>query len=194
MPSSVATDHHVPTDRLVAGLGDVAASPRDAGTIAMVVARPHDAGRDVLQRGRLTTDDGLVGDNWRSRGSSSTADGRAHPDAQLTLVNQRFLDLISGGDRDRWPHAGDQLVVDLHLGTDNLGPGDRLRVGTAVVEVTPKPHTGCIKFVRRFGVDAQRLVTEPVGADLRLRGIYVRVLVDGDAAPGDTIEKVDATG
>ncbi len=149
----------------------------------MVVARPAENERQTLESGTFTVAGGLDGDDWHVRGS-------VDPDAQVTLINQAWVDHISGGDRSRWPWAGDQVVVDLDLSTDNLTPGDRLQLGSAVVEVTPKPHTGCKKFVARFGVEAQRLGATDLGKALRLRGIYVKVIEDGEAGPGDTITKL----
>lgn len=186
----MAHDLHLTADRLAAGMDHVDEAPDDHGQVSMVVSRPRPGHRAVLDEGSLTSGDGLVGDGWRDRGSTSTPDGSAHPDAQVTLINQRFLDLVSDGDRGRWPLAGDQIVVDVDLGIDNLAPGDRLRVGTALVEVTPKPHTGCKKFVARYGVEAQRLVSSDAGRHRRLRGIYVRVVQDGVVVPGDTVDKV----
>jgi MOSC domain-containing protein YiiM len=86
--------------------------------------------------------------------------------------------------------AGDQLFVDLDLSSLNLPPGTQLSVGTAVIEVTAVPHTGCGKFVRRFGVDAQKLVNSPTGRELNLRGINARVLRAGTVRTGDRIEKL----
>lgn len=183
-PPADTTDH-LDTTELTAGLEAVRSSPATDGVVEMVVARPAPAQRRVLDHGRLTTHDGLVGDDWQDR-----YDGAPDVDAQLTLMNARFLDLVSGGERARWPWAGDQLVVDLDLGTANLQPGDRLRVGDALVEVTPKPHRGCKKFVARFGVDAQRLVAGDLGTEARLRGIYVKVVEDGDVDPGDAVTRV----
>ena len=88
------------------------------------------------------------------------SDGSANPDAQLTLMNARVVALVAG-ERERWPLAGDQLYVDLDLSADNLPPGTRLAVGSAVIEVTPEPHTGCAKFSARFGSEALRFVNSP---------------------------------
>jgi hypothetical protein len=41
---------------------------------------------------------------------------------------------------------GDNLFVDLDISAANLPCGSRLRVGDAIVEVTPKPHNGFSKF------------------------------------------------
>ncbi len=69
---------------------------------------------------------------------------------------------------DRWGLAGDQLYVDLDIGVDNLPAGSLLGVGSAVLEVTELPHTGCSKFSGRFGADALRFVNSSVGRPLRL--------------------------
>jgi len=62
-------------------------------------------------------------------------------------------------------------------------------VGTAVVEVTAVPHTGCAKFAARFGIDAARFVNSTEGRQRRFRGINARVIVGGVARPGDVVEK-----
>ena len=159
----------------------------------MIVARPAEGERVELEVGELTCEDGLVGDDWRTRGSSRTPDGSAHPDMQLTLINRRFLALVAG-DRDRWRLAGDQLVVDLDLGVDNLVPGQRLAVGSAVVEVTPAPHNGCRKFTGRFGADAVRFTASELGRQLRLRGVHVRVVEPGTVRPGSAVVKLPGAG
>jgi MOSC domain-containing protein YiiM len=71
----------------------------------------------------------------------------------------------------------------------NLPPCTRLRIGSAVVEVTAQPHTGCAKFVARFGEPAMRFVNGGVGRALRLRGLNARVVVPGTIRPGDAVSK-----
>jgi MOSC domain-containing protein YiiM len=90
---------------------------------------------------------------------------------------------------DRWSLAGDQLYVDLDLSGENLPAGTRLTLGSAVIEVTPEPHTGCAKFSQRFGVDALRFVNSPVGRELNLRGINARVIEPGAFRSGETIRR-----
>ena len=111
-----------------------------------------------------------------------------HPEMQLNVINARAIALIAG-ERDRWSLAGDQLVVDLHLGTDELPPGTRLQIGDAVIEVTEIPHTGCDKFTARFGLDAMRFVNSPQGRRLNLRGINAKVVVAGTIRAGDRITR-----
>lgn len=178
----------VSRDALAAGLAHLLASPTDRGRVELLVARPEPGARAVLAEAILDPEVGLVGDCWKARGSRRTADGRAHPLMQLTLMNARVVDLVAGT-RERWALAGDQVYVDLDLGGANLPPGCRLEVGTAVVEVTAPPHTGCAKFVDRFGSDAARFVNSPAGRAHNFRGINTRVVAGGVVRPGDLVCK-----
>jgi MOSC domain-containing protein YiiM len=108
---------------------------------------------------------------------------------QLNIMNARSTALVAQG-RDRWPLAGDQLYVDLDLSGRNLPPGTRLALGTAVIEVTAIPHTGCSKFVSRFGAEAMKFVNSPVGRELNLRGICARVVEPGTVRAGDRVTKL----
>jgi tRNA-Thr(GGU) m(6)t(6)A37 methyltransferase TsaA len=172
-------------------LAEVLRSPSDHGRLELIVRRPVANEREVLATGELDPTVGLVGDNWLARGSRSSADGSAEPDAQLNIMNSRCARLVAGGD-ERMPLAGDQLFVDLDLSPENLPPGTRLQIGTAVIEVTAKPHTGCSKFTRRFGLAAHRWINGRTGKQHRLRGICAKVVVAGTIAAGDTITKLPA--
>ena len=173
-------------DELQAGLDEIGRSPVDDGTLELIVRRPDVDVREVLAEGELDVADGLVGDNWSRRPSSTTADGSPHPDMQLTLINSRLLALISP-DPERRALAGDQLAVDLSLSPDDLPVWSRLRIGDAVLEVTDQPHIGCSKFTQRFGLDALRFVNSEEGRAVNLRGINARVVVPGTIHQGDRI-------
>jgi hypothetical protein len=179
---------HVGEDELEAGLPEILASPPNEGTVELIVRRPAEGEREVLEEGELTVEDGLAGDDWRARGLRSK-NGVPHPGTQVTLMNSRAIALIAG-DRDRWALAGDQLYVDFDLSPENLPPGTRLALGSAEVEVTEVPHTGCAKFTERFGSAAIRFVNSPAGRANRLRGMYVDVVVPGTVRPGDTVRKL----
>jgi MOSC domain-containing protein YiiM len=166
---------------LESGLDQIRRSPADEGRVELIVRRPAENEREVLLEAMLDCAQGLVGDNW--------ANGSAHPDAQLTVMNARAA-LLVAGQADRRQLAGDQLYVDLDLSEHNLPPGTRLQVGSAVIEVTHPPHLGCNKFAGRFGLDARRFVNSAVGRQLRLRGLNARVVVSGTVRVDDTIRKV----
>ena len=127
---------HLSTLELEAGLDEIRRSPKDDGVLDLIVRRPDLGEREVLQEAELDPDEGLVGDNWRHRSSNRSADGRAHPDMQLNVMNSRVIALVAQA-RERWPLAGDQLFIDLDLTADNLPPGTRVAIGSAVIEVTP---------------------------------------------------------
>jgi MOSC domain-containing protein YiiM len=166
-----------------ADLREVRASPTRTGTVELIARRPAEDEREILEQAQLDPAVGLVGDRWH------TYAGKHGPDTQLTVMNSRAAALVAGP-RRRWALAGDQLYVDFDISAVNLPPGTRLRLGSAVIEVTAVPHTGCGKFSRRFGVQAQTLVNSPAGRDLNLRGINAKVLRGGTVRTGDRIQKL----
>jgi hypothetical protein len=168
------------------GLEAVRLAPKDTGTVELIVRRPAEDEREVVAGARLDPVEGLVGDNWPARANSRHEDGTPRPETQLTLMSARAAALLAGP-RERWQLAGDQLFVDLDLSGANLPPGTVLRIGSAVLEITDEPHHGCGKFARRFGVDALKLVNSPPGRELKLRGIYARIVTGGAIATGDAI-------
>ena len=172
-----------------AGLGNIRQSPRVAGVLRLIVCRPETETREVLPEARLDLAAGLVGDNWKSRGSRSTPDGSANPEMQLNIMNARVIELLAQS-KDRWALAGDQLFVDFDLSESNVPPGTRLAIGSAVIEVTPPPHTGCKKFSAHFGVDAMKFVNSPEGRQLHLRGINARIVQAGLVRVGDEVNKI----
>lgn len=177
------------TAALQAGLDHVRGSPPDDGVVELIVRRPAVDEREVLAVGVLDEVAGLVGDTWQVRGSTRTADGSPDLGAQLTVMNSRAA-LLVAQHPDRRMLAGDQLYVDLDLSPANLPAGTRLAVGSAVIEVSERPHLGCAKFAARFGKDAWRFVNSRAGRELRLRGMNTRVVAAGTIRPGDTIRKL----
>jgi len=182
---------HLSRERLEAGLDHVRQSPPDQGRLMLVVRRPEVGQRDLPELAVLDRVSGLDGDNWLTRGSSSTPDGSAHPDKQVTVINARLAELVAGG-TERMALAGDQLYVDLDLSVDNLPPGTLLAVGEAVLRVSEAPHTGCAKFIERFGTEAMRFVNSRTGRRLRLRGMNTRIVVPGTIRLGDLVVKACA--
>jgi len=153
------------------------------------VRRPAEGEREVLDVGELDLRDGLVGDTWNMRSSSRTPDGSPHPEMQLNVMNSRVIALLAQ-EKDRWQLAGDQLYIEMDLSAENLPAGTKLEIGSAVIEVTPPPHTGCKKFVSRFGLEAMKFVNSPVGRELHLRGINARVIKPGKIEVGNVARKI----
>jgi len=172
---------HLTTEEIEANLSYVIESPADNGTLKLIVRRPREDEREVLEAGELDTEKGLVGDDWL------TDDG--NPEAQITIINARIIELLAQ-DPERRKLAGDQLYIDLSLTDENLPHGAKLQIGSAILEVTPKPHNGCKKFVERFGLDAMKFVNSPVGKQYHLRGIYAKVVQSGTIRQGDAVKKV----
>jgi hypothetical protein len=185
----MAAVRHLSIEALEAGLEAIRRAPKDEGTLEMIVRRPEIDRREALEEGRLDRDEGLVGDNWRLRGSSRTADGSAHPGMQLNVMNARVIALLAV-EKERWKLAGDQLFIDLDISMENLPPGSRLALGQAVIEVTEQPHTGCAKFMSRFGKEALKFVNSEEGKALRLRGLNAKVVQAGVIRVGDRVRKL----
>ncbi|MCF3649190.1 hypothetical protein [Synoicihabitans lomoniglobus] len=178
----MSTVIHLNHDQLVEGLPEIAAASSDEGKLEMIARRPVTDERELLDEAELSVEVGLVGDNW--------SQGKANRDCQLTLMNSRAAQLVAQS-RDRWALAGDQLYVDFDIGEVNLPAGTRVAIGDqAVVEVTAEPHTGCSKFISRFGLDAMKFVNSPSGRALNLRGINTTIVQGGVIRVGDTIRKI----
>ena len=180
---------HLALADLEAGLDEIRKSPKEQGVLELIVSRPEEDAREVMELADLDTKLGLVGDTWQDRPSARSADGKAHPDMQITIMNSRVAALVAQ-EKERWQLSGDQLFTDLDLSKSNVPPGTRISVGSAILEATDQPHTGCKKFAARFGVDALKLISSPTGKELQLRGINAKVVRSGEIKPGDTVKKL----
>jgi MOSC domain-containing protein YiiM len=179
---------HLSLADLHAGLPTSRQSPSDQGVLKAIVIRPATDERISLGECKLSAELGVHGDNWAEGCWMSLPDGRPHPDVQVAIINARTIALIAGR-QSRWPLAGDNLYVDLDLSGENLPSGQRLLIGSAILEITNVAHNGCKKFGERYGMDAVRFVNSDVGKELHLRGIYARVVQAGLVKVGDMIRK-----
>ena len=180
---------YLTTEQLEAKLDELRQSPKDAGVLELIVRRPRLKQREILLEGELNLLEGLAGDNWSFRKNFRSADGTPDPEMQLNIMNSRAIALVAQ-EKERWQLAGDQLFIDLDLSTENLPPGTQFILGSAIIEVTAVPHTGCKKFVERFGVDAMKFVNSKVGRQLNLRGINAKVVKAGAIRVGDKAQKI----
>jgi hypothetical protein len=184
-----STVRHLTIAELEAALDHLRQTPKDDGVIELIVRRPEVDQREVLDEAELDLTLGLIGDNWKVRGSKKTPDGSAHPEMQINIMNSRVTALVAQ-ERERWPLAGDQFYIDMDLSRENLPAGSRIAVGSAVLEVSPLPHTGCKKFVSRFGVEAMEFVNSELGKALCLRGINAKIIQGGTVKVGQTAKKI----
>jgi len=169
---------------------DVVASPKDKGAIEAIVIRPTENERRSLSSVEVTPERGVEGDRWFREAHPPLDHGQSNSCGQVSMMNARILRQIAVEDAAMCL-AGDNLVVDLDLSTDNLPAGARLAIGdTAVLEMTDEPHTGCGKFQRRFGAEAKAFVNSPQGKALNLRGRYAKVVAAGTIAVGDMVRKL----
>ncbi|MBF0544954.1 MAG: MOSC domain-containing protein [Candidatus Riflebacteria bacterium] len=175
---------HLSTSELEAGLDEISQSPSNNGLLKLIVRRPQNGQREEISEGKLDSKDGLIGDNWIDRASSRKTDGGLKSETQLTIINARLIDLIAQN-KDRWQLSGDQLFIDMNLSEENLPSGTRVLIGSAGIEISSAPHTGCKKFVEWFGLDAMNFVNSPLGRKLNLRGLHAKVIKSGSIKVGD---------
>src|ERR1044072_8691735 len=180
---------HLTMQELEAALDHLRQAPKDDGVLQLIVCRPEEDQRQEMDQAELDPVKGLIGDNWIRRGSRRTPDGSAHPDMQINIMNSRVTALVAQ-ERERWSLAGDQLYIDMDLSKENLPAGSRIQVASAVLEVSPQPHTGCHKFVARFGLDAMKFVNSEVGLKNCFRGINAKVVQGGTVKVGQTAKKI----
>lgn len=154
-------------------------APSRSGRLTRIVRRVEGGVRETLARTLLTRENGVPGDAWGRQADRDAV-------AQITVMEAAVADLIANGQSDEL--FGDQLFVTLDLSKANLPTGSRVKLGTAVLEVTPQPHNGCSKFMARFGHGALELVSTKALRHRNLRGVYMTVVEDGEAAVGDDIE------
>jgi MOSC domain-containing protein YiiM len=180
---------HLTLDELEAGLPDIVASPADGGELRGIVVRAGKGERQELESCEISLAGGVHGDRWAKGCWMTTEDGHPHPDVQICIMNARCIALVAR-ERDNWAPAGDNLFIDMDLSPENLPAGQRLAIGSAIIEITDVPHAACRSFSERYGRDAVLFVNKGAGRRLRLRGIYARVVRDGRVTVGDAVRKL----
>jgi len=170
---------HLTLTVLESELRALPALPKDSGRLSLIVRRHEDGSRETPERLRLSPEEGVPGDKWGR-------DPERMIDAQICVMQRDVAELIANG--QPLTLFGDSLFVELDLSSTNLPAGSRLRVGEAVVEVTPMPHDGCSKFKSRFGKDALFFVNARPTRHLNLRGIYWKVIEAGEIWVGAPVQ------
>jgi MOSC domain-containing protein YiiM len=154
-------------------------APKDEGLLKLIVLRLPGSGRSLPERAALVPGSGIEGDRWGLKTERS-------PSSEVSMMNARFIEAAAGS-VERMSLSGDNLLVDMDISRSNLPTGARLRVGSAVLELTDHPHHGCSKFERHYGKSVRELVDSPEGCALRLRGVYARVVEGGEVRCGDVV-------
>jgi hypothetical protein len=171
---------------LAAALPSILAAPRDAGVTRLFCARPEPNVRIFPRVLTFTRATGVAGDFEHRRPWLTLADGSPDPRNQVSIMPWQVLELV-WRDRDRVPHPGDNIAVDMNLTEANLPTGTPLQAGTAILRVSDEPNDGCAKWKVRCGRDAYQWITHPDHLPLRLRGLYCSVEQDGEMHLGDRL-------
>ncbi len=183
---SGSTERHATLSELESALPDIFQSPKEGGVIRLIARRPAVGEREVLQEAVIDLEQGVVGDNWKTKVSRSNPGKGPHPQKQVNLMNARVVQAVALT-QERWALAGDQLYVDMDLSEANLPVGTQLQVGSAVLEITPPLHLGCGKFAARFGADSIKFINAPDRRALRFRGVHTQVISGGSVRKGDRV-------
>jgi MOSC domain-containing protein YiiM len=158
--------------------------PREIGSVRLLCVRVAPGVHMTPQEVKVTLESGLVGDRW-----AGNHENDPDREAQVTVMNAAVAELVAAGVQPLH-EAGDNILVDLDIGHDNLPAGSRIRVGDAILEITATPHSGCSKFSERFGQDALRWVNWRHWRERRLRGVNTRVVQGGRVRVGDQVERL----
>jgi len=153
--------------------------------VVALVTRQPDEGRTVHESLGFSVQGGADGDRW-SPGKKGTSD-------QVTAMESGVGQIIANG--QSLALFGDNLILDLALDARNLPAGSRIRIGDepdgVELEVTAEPHTGCHKYMGRFGAHALGAISRKDRRQQNLRGIHLRVVRSGTARVGDVVRVLE---
>lgn len=181
---------HVTTEELMRALPHVMAAPKDGAAISMLCLRPERNKRRFVDEITLTRENGIPGERWKDQPWLRTEDGAPHPGIQVSILQQRVLDLV-WRDRENTVHPGDTFIADMDLSEANLPVGQFLEIGEAVLKVSDVFNDGCVKWKARYGREAKDWITMPGHPELRLRGVLCSIERDGIIRAGDILRKID---
>ncbi len=172
-----------------AALAHILAAPKSGATIGQLCFRPDFAARAFPETLDMTVKHGIIGERWTKQPWLTLPNGDPDPRIQVSILSKRVMDLC-WRDRENTVHPGDPIVVDMDLGAENLPVGTRLSAGSAILEVSDKFNTGCIKWRDRYGDDSLRWINKRDRRDLRLRGVLCKIVKDGTVRVGDQLVKL----
>ena len=184
---------HVSRAELDAALPRILAAPKDGGHVELLCLRPDYGQRPFVPEITVTVAQGIPGERWARRPWLRDATGAPHPGIQVCILSRRVLDLVWRA-RDSVPHPGDTFVTDMDLSGANLPSGQRLAVGSAVLEVSDIFNDACVKWAARYGAASREWINLSEHRVLRLRGILCRVVQNGRIRLGDKVRKTTPSG
>ena len=119
------------------------------------------------------------------------ADGSPDPRVQVSITNSKVMRCFTGSCGEGVFACGDNLYVDFNLTEQHLRVGARIKVGSAVLEVSDVMNDACGKFAQRFGAAAFKFIRAPGNVDQRLRGLFCSIVESGAVSIGDSVELLD---
>lgn len=166
-------------------------APTRSGCVDYLINRPSEGVHVPVDSLTLDRAKGIVGDRWATTAWMKLEDGSPDPRVQVSITNTKVMACFTGSAPDSIYQCGDNLYVDFNLTEQHLRVGARLKVGSAVLEVSDVINDACGKFVQRFGAEAFKLIRTPENSGLRLRGIFCSIIEPGQICIGDRIELCD---
>jgi len=146
------------------------------GTVAALVLSPKPNQHDFVPSLRVIPETGVEGQYpgkqwWR---------GRRIPGRQISAMNAEVLDALGV----EYDIPGDNLII---RGIDlaQFAPRDTLRVGDALLLVTPTPHRPCSKFARRTSLTQKTAIIPG-----KLRGLLLDAREPSTISVGDSVERL----
>ncbi len=127
------------------------------GSTSQMAKRDRPAGYDKLRsplhqqpsRVILCPDRGVIGDRWHAKQS---------PGDQVSLTSLA----VSRLDTKRYHLFGNNFIVDFDLSRKTLPVGTQLRIGSAIIEISGRPHQPCNRYQARFGKEARRWASDVI--------------------------------
>ncbi|MEP3440656.1 MAG: hypothetical protein ABJN72_04185 [Sulfitobacter sp.] len=181
--------NHASLTECEAALEAILAAPKTNAVIEQLCFRPDYGLREFPDTLELTVARGIIGERWTKKPWLILPDGAPDPRIQISILQKRIMDLC-WRDRSHTPHPGDPFVVDMDLSAENLPVGTQLRAGSAVIEVSDKFNTACVKWRDRYGNDSLRWINKRENRPYRLRGVLCKIVQDGTVNAGDQLVKL----
>ena len=145
-----------------------------AGFVEALFVSPRPNEHVAVTRLRVIPEDGVEGQypgkQWWQ--------GRRVPGRQVSAVSAEVLDALE----IHYAVPGDNLVL-RGLDLERFEPGDILRVGDALLRVTPTPHRPCTKLAARTTWTKKTAI-----ASGKRRGLLLDALRPAEICTGDAVE------